>query len=66
MLCNVEIEIRFIESELLGFWTSSSVRNSKYKKKNTQRFGNWVSFRPQMRGWGWGGDIYSVGSLRKS
>jgi hypothetical protein len=33
-------------SELLGFWTLSIVRNSKYLK--TQRFGNWICFRPQM------------------
>jgi hypothetical protein len=32
-------------SELMGFWTLPIVRNSKYKK--TQRFGNWICFRPQ-------------------
>jgi hypothetical protein len=54
----------FITSEYeesLGFWTLSIVQNSKYKE--TERFGNWICFRPQMRG---GGDIYSVGSRRKS
>jgi hypothetical protein len=36
--------------ESLGFWTLSIVRNSKYKK--TERFGNWIRFRPQMKGMG--------------
>jgi hypothetical protein len=31
------------------------------KKEKTRRFGNWICFRPQVRG-----DTYSVGSLRKS
>jgi hypothetical protein len=35
--------------------------NSYKKKDQTRRFGNWICFRPQMRG-----DTYSVGSLRKS
>jgi hypothetical protein len=38
----------FFHSELLGFWTLSIVRNSKYQK--SQRFGNWIWFRPQMKG----------------
>jgi hypothetical protein len=34
--------------ELLGFGTFPIIQNSKYYK--TQCFGNWVCFRPQMRG----------------
>jgi hypothetical protein len=49
-----------LKSELLGFWTLSIVRNSKYYK--TQHFGNWICLRPQVKG----RDTYSVGSLRKS
>jgi hypothetical protein len=38
-------------SLLLGFWTLSIVQISTNKK--TQRFGNWIYFRPQARvGWG--------------
>jgi hypothetical protein len=37
-----------IYPELLGFWTLSIVRNSKYQK--TQRFGNYICFRPQVSG----------------
>jgi hypothetical protein len=47
-------------TKLLGFWTLSIVRNSKYKK--AQRFGNWIGFRPQVRR----EDTYSVGPLRKN
>jgi hypothetical protein len=47
-------------SELPGSWTLSIVQNSKYKK--TQRFGNLISFHPQVKG----GDIYPVGPLRKT
>jgi hypothetical protein len=47
-------------SELLGSWTLPIVRFSRSQKK--QRFGNWICFRPQVRG----EDTYSVGSLRKS
>jgi hypothetical protein len=46
-------------SELLGFWTLSIIQYSGNYK--TQRFGNWISFCPQMRE-----DTYSVESLRKS
>jgi hypothetical protein len=34
---------------------------NSYKKKEQQTLGNWICFRPQVRG-----DTYSVGSLRKS
>jgi hypothetical protein len=34
--------------------------NNYKKKEQTRRFGNWICFRPQVRG-----DTYSVGSLRK-
>jgi hypothetical protein len=44
--------------ELKGFRTSSIVQILKNQKKKTRRFGNWICFRPQVRG-----DIYSVGSL---
>jgi hypothetical protein len=43
----------------MGFWTLFIVRNSK--NQNTQRFGNWIFFCPQVRG-----ERHSVGSLRKS
>jgi hypothetical protein len=33
--------------KLLGFWTLSIVGYSK--NQNTQRFGNWISFLPQVR-----------------
>jgi hypothetical protein len=36
-----------IKSELLGFWTLSIARNSKYEKR--QRFGNWICFRVLVR-----------------
>jgi hypothetical protein len=49
-----------IHSESLGFWTLSIVRNSKYQK--TKRFGNWICYRPQVRG----GDTYLEGPLRKN
>jgi hypothetical protein len=39
-----------LHSLLLGFWTLSIVRNSINKK--TQRFGNWICPRPQVRGAG--------------
>jgi hypothetical protein len=42
-----EGETELCDSELLGLWTLSIVRNSKYKK--IQRFGNWICFRPQVR-----------------
>jgi hypothetical protein len=35
-------------SELLVSWTLSTVRYSRSEK--TQRFGNWICFRPQVRG----------------
>jgi hypothetical protein len=49
-LCRRWMQIRqqWYLSELLGFWTLSIVRNSIYKE--TRRFGNWICFRPQMRG----------------
>jgi hypothetical protein len=34
--------------EILGYWTLTIVRNSKYKE--AQRFRNWIYFRPQVRG----------------
>jgi hypothetical protein len=46
---------------LLGFRTLSIVRIFLNTNKKTQRFGNWICFRPQVRE-----DTYSVGSLRKS
>jgi hypothetical protein len=39
---------RNLNSESLGFWTLSIVRNSKYKK--THRFIDWICFRPQVMG----------------
>jgi hypothetical protein len=48
-------------SELLGFWTFSIVRYSKYSYWGTEHFGNWICFRLQVRG----GDTCSVRSLRK-
>jgi hypothetical protein len=47
-------------AELLGFGTFSIVRYSREQK--TRRFGNWICFRPQVKG---GEDTYSVGALRK-
>jgi hypothetical protein len=38
-----------LHSESPGSWTSSIARDSKYKK--TQRFGNCICFRPQVKGW---------------
>jgi hypothetical protein len=37
-------------SQLLGFWTLSIIWNYRYRK--TQRFENWICFRPQVRRWG--------------
>jgi hypothetical protein len=37
-----------IRSELLGFWTLSIVQYCR--KQETQRFGNWSYYRPQVRG----------------
>jgi hypothetical protein len=47
-------------TQLLGFWILSIVRYSRNEK--TQRFGNCICFRPQVRS----EYTYSVGSLRKS
>jgi hypothetical protein len=47
-------------SELLGVSTLSIVRYSK-KKIKTQRFGNWICFRPQVSG-----DTCFVGFPKKS
>jgi hypothetical protein len=47
--------------ESLGFWTFSIVLYSREQK--TRRFGNWICFRPQVKG---GEYIYSGGPLRKS
>jgi hypothetical protein len=44
---------------LLGFWTLFIGQDYKYYK--TQRFGNWICFRLQVRE----GNTYSVGSLRE-
>jgi hypothetical protein len=35
-------------TELLGFWTASIIRYSR--KQKTRRFGNWIYFRPLVRG----------------
>jgi hypothetical protein len=45
-------------SELLGFWTLSVVRDSKYYQTH---FRNWICFHPQVSG----EDTYSDGSLKK-
>jgi hypothetical protein len=45
---------------ITGFLDFSIVRYSRNYK--TQRFGNWICFRPQMKG----EDTYLVGSLGKS
>jgi hypothetical protein len=47
MIYNVEWVIRQ-DTELLGFWAFSIVRNSREYK--TRRFGNWICFRPQVKG----------------
>jgi hypothetical protein len=47
-------------TQLLGFWTFSIVRYSGEQK--TRCFGNWISFRPQVKG----EDTYSAGPIRKS
>jgi hypothetical protein len=49
-------------SEILSFRTLSIVLVLKNKLRETWRFGNWICFRPQVRG----KKTYSVGSLRKS
>jgi hypothetical protein len=54
------IKVIIWNKELLGSWTLSIVWYSINQK--TRRFGNWICFRPQVRG----NDTYSVGSLRKS
>jgi hypothetical protein len=43
-----DINISFFFIELLGFWTFSIVRFSRELK--TRRFGNWMCFRPQVKG----------------
>jgi hypothetical protein len=48
------------ESELLGVWPVSIIRNSKYQK--TQSFGNWVCFRSKVK-MGWGGETSVLLSL---
>jgi hypothetical protein len=50
-----------LHTELLFSWTFSIVWYSR--EQNTRRFGNWICFRPQVKG---GEDTYSVGPLRKS
>jgi hypothetical protein len=37
-------------TELMGFWSSSIVRTLKNHKIKTRRLGNWICFRPQVRG----------------
>jgi hypothetical protein len=37
-----------LRSKLLGFWTLSIVLYTRNYK--TQRFGNWICFRPHVRG----------------
>jgi hypothetical protein len=39
-------------SELIGFWTCPSSSIKKILKIREQRFGNWICFRPQVRGEG--------------
>jgi hypothetical protein len=51
----------YVLSEILSFRTLSIVLVLKNKLRETRRFGNWISFRPQVRE-----KTYSVGSLRKS
>jgi hypothetical protein len=50
-----------MHTEILGFRTLSIVWIFLTTNEKTQRFGNWICFRPQVRE-----DTYSVGSLRKS
>jgi hypothetical protein len=38
-----------MDSEVLGFWTLSIFRISKYKKAQ-QHFGNWICFHPHVSG----------------
>jgi hypothetical protein len=55
-----DIEIRLIKTKRdTGF--SDFVHRPDSKLLKTQRFGNWICFRPQVSE-----DTYSVGSLRKS
>jgi hypothetical protein len=43
----MDVILKFIRGEeLLGFWTLSIVQYSRNQK--TQRFGNWICFRPQI------------------
>jgi hypothetical protein len=49
-----------LSSESLGFFTFSVVQYSRDNK--TRRFGNWICFRPQLKG----KDTYLVRPLRKS
>jgi hypothetical protein len=56
-----QAKTHFRFTKLMGFRTSSIVRNLKNWKIKTRRFGNWICSRPQVRG-----DTYSVGFLRKS
>jgi hypothetical protein len=45
----------------LDFIHHPDFNSYKKKEEQTRRFGNWICFRPQVRG-----DTYSVGSLSKS
>jgi hypothetical protein len=48
--------------ETKNYWVIEPCPSSGIlRKQKTERFGNWIYFRPQVRG-----DIYSVGSLKKS
>jgi hypothetical protein len=46
---------------VLDFIHHPDFNSYKKKEEQTRRFGNWIYFRPQVRG-----DTYPVGSLRKS
>jgi hypothetical protein len=46
---------------VLDFIHRPDFTSYKKKEESKRRFGNWICFRPQVRG-----DTYSVGSLRKS
>jgi hypothetical protein len=46
-----------LEIRIVGFWTVSIIRHSR--KYKARRFGNWICFRPQVRG----GEIPTLLSL---
>jgi hypothetical protein len=64
LLLRIEKKNLYISHRIAGvldFIHRPDFNSKKKKEEQTRRFGNWICFRPHVRG-----DTYSVGSVRKS